>query len=151
MTTEERNVEGSNDRTAKKVKRSEMSVEDRENEKKKTLAMVKTLRSSQPTEENEKSNICCHEGSTSLPPIVTTEELKVLHWRPSFLNHIRIWNNSFAIASLSLKEVDPPSDGNSYSGNIRIQGQVYHTMGNLEVVKVLLRLFYKFIIWIPMQ
>ncbi|CAB4057402.1 unnamed protein product [Lepeophtheirus salmonis] len=53
MTTEERNVEGSNDRTAKKVKRSEMSVEDRENEKKKTLAMVKTLRSSQPTEENE--------------------------------------------------------------------------------------------------
>ncbi|CAB4060226.1 unnamed protein product [Lepeophtheirus salmonis] len=62
---------------------------------------------------NEKCNIfCCHEGSTSLPPIVTPEELKVLNSRPSFPNQIR--NNSFAMASLSLKEVDPPSDWNSY-------------------------------------
>lgn len=68
-----------------------------------------------------------------MPPIVTPDELKELIARPSFVKRLRRWNNAFALASLGLdnREVAPPDDNNPFPGNIRIQGQIYHQVGNI--------------------
>ena len=80
----------------------------------------------------ETSSMCCHNGTTKLHPIVTPPELKELHLNnPGFLTNIRRWNNTFAMASVGMKEVGPPRDGNRFQGSVKIQGQLYHKLGNL--------------------
>ena len=76
----------------------------------------------------ETSSLCCHNGTTVLPPIQTPEDMKQLFQLPRFLKNIRRWNVTFALASLGLqnKEVGPPADGNQFAGNVKIQGQLYH-------------------------
>ena len=82
--------------------------------------------------QGETSSLCCHGGTVKLDPIVTPPELQELHLNsPSFLTNIRRWNNSFAMASVGTKEIGPPSDGNRFQGNVKIQGKLHHKLGNL--------------------
>eukprot|EP00094_Tigriopus_californicus_P014156 TCALIF_13711-PA protein Name:"Protein of unknown function" AED:0.29 eAED:0.32 QI:0/0/0/0.5/1/1/6/0/518 len=50
----------------------------------------------------ESSALCCHHGTTVLPPIRTPLDLKALFTQPRFLANIRRWNNAFAMASIGM-------------------------------------------------
>eukprot|EP00094_Tigriopus_californicus_P014532 TCALIF_14171-PA protein Name:"Protein of unknown function" AED:0.23 eAED:0.23 QI:0/-1/0/1/-1/1/1/0/177 len=52
---------------------------------------------------------------------------------PKFITNIWQWNNAFSMASMGMdkKEAAPPANGNPFAGNIKIQGKLYHQVGNV--------------------
>ena len=80
----------------------------------------------------ESSSTCCHNGTTSLPPICTPPELAEFFQRASFIKEIVRWNNAFSMASLGLQNRQAgQADGHSFQGDVAIQGRVYHNVANI--------------------
>ncbi len=84
--------------------------------------------------------MCCENGKILLPSLLTTpQELEVLLTRKErsvvkFRNQIRMYNSVFAFTSLSAK-VDELVIRGIRPYSFRIQGELYHKIGSLCLVK----------------
>lgn len=86
----------------------------------------------------EPEGFCCRKGQISLVPISTPPELWHLYTSDSieadeFRTYIRTYNSSFAFTSFGVKKYDKKlcqRDKGIYT--LRIQGQVYHYINELE-------------------
>ena len=59
--------------------------------------------------------------------------MRGLYENRNFVRNIRKYNNAFALASITVEsEVGPPADGNQFAGNLKIQGQLYHKVANMN-------------------
>lgn len=80
--------------------------------------------------EGERKGFCCEKGRVAakmqpapeLPP-----EIEALYTYSNYLNNIRTYNNSMAMASLGCTEVK--CDG--FNPSFKIHGKVYHQIGSL--------------------
>ena len=80
----------------------------------------------------ETSSLCCHNGTTSLPYVHAPEVMKPLFLKPMFVKHLRKINNMFALASMGMSHVGPPADGNRFQGSLKVEGKLYHKIGNIN-------------------
>ena len=77
----------------------------------------------------ERKGFCCQNGNVSLPKIKEfPQELKELYTDKNFLNNIRSYNNSLALASIGCDEKILPG----FNPTFKIQGKVFHTIGSLN-------------------
>ena len=85
---------------------------------------------------NEAPGLCCSNGKVELPLIEDAPEpLKSLLYSNScqskiFLNNIRNYNSAFQMTSFGAHKILPIQ---GYNTNFKIQGQVYHLLGPLNV------------------
>ena len=82
----------------------------------------------------ETSQLCCHQGTTKIPLLDPPEEIRQLFTNSKFIKKARKFNNAVAMASLGMDqgEVAPPDDGQQFKGMVKVQGKIYHQIGNIN-------------------
>ena len=76
----------------------------------------------------ERPGFCCEKGKVFFDRLqFYPDEFKVLFDRRDFLNNIRQYNNSMAMASIGIDEQHMPG----FSPIVKLQGKVYHRIGPL--------------------